>query len=155
MRNRYMLILLAALIVPVAAANRAQAAETPVEAVMELRDAIIDGDESGFVDCFDAGEYQKRTLGAMFSFLMAQEALNDAVVDAFGEEGAAEFHGGEEEDPFEEITSITEDDLIVEIDGDEATIWKADDEDDDPLELVREDGEWLIVFDDQEEPSSE
>ncbi|MHC4984723.1 MAG: hypothetical protein ACYTFO_01070 [Planctomycetota bacterium] len=155
MRIRYILIVLAALMVPVVTVDHAQAAETPVQAALDLRDAVIEGDQDAFVACFDAGEYQQRTLGAMFAFLMAQQALNEAVLGAFGEEGAAEFHGGESEDPFGEIAAITEDDLIVEVDGDEATIQKVGEEDDDPLHLVRTDGDWLIVFDEQDEPTSQ
>ena len=152
MRIRYRAVLLLAALLLVVAAGQVHAAETPLQAAMDFRDAVINGDEAAFLACFDAGPYQQQMIGAMFSLMQSHSALNDALLDAFGEQGVAEFYGEGGKDPYREIASVTEEDLTVEISGDEATVTK-DGDSDDPLQLVNKGGEWLIVFP-QAEPTS-
>ena len=123
---------------------------------MNLRDSLVDNDQDAFVACSDVDEQQEKVLGAFFGFAQSLKNFDEKVVAAFGEEAAALFREDGPPNPFGELADLTEDDLIIEEDGDTATVRKVDDEDedeDDPLQLVREDGDWLIVFDDA--PTSE
>ena len=154
MRNSYKLILVGLLVVPFLAAATARGADTPAEAVMNLRDSLVDNDQDAFVACFDVDEPQQKVLGAFFGFAQSLKNFDEKVVAAFGEEAASVFREDGPPNPFGELADLTEDDLIIEEDGDTATVRKVDDDDDDdPLQLVRTDGDWLIVFDDA--PTSE
>ncbi|MHC4986751.1 MAG: hypothetical protein ACYTFO_11435 [Planctomycetota bacterium] len=131
------------------------AATTPLQAVMNLRDAMIAGDEEAFVACFQAGEEEQQAmLVGIFDLAQAGKTLQDAVLENFGEEGLEEFGQEMGEDLYGEIADVTADDLVIEEDGDTATVRKVDEEEDDAMALVREGGVWLISFED-ELPSGE
>ena len=154
MHIRSILILIAVLALPVVAVAES-GADTPAEAVLNLRDALIDGDQEAFVACFDANELEAQMLGAFFRMAEAAINLDEEVTEAFGEEAAATFSEDGPGDLFGELEDVTEDDLLVEIDGDAATVVLSNvDEIDEPMDLVLTDDGWLITFDD-EPPSAE
>ena len=149
MRNSCKFILVGLLVVPLLAATITRGADTPTQAVMDLRDSLVDNDQAAFVAAFDVDEQQEKVLAAFFDFAQSLKNFDEKVVAAFGEEAAATFREDGPPNPFGELVNLSEDDLIVEEDGDSATVQKVDaEEDEEPLDLVREDGEWLIVFDD-------
>ena len=127
------------------------AAKTPKETVLNMRDALKSNSESAFVACFDATEKQKKMLSSVFNGAQAMMDFQDAVEDAFGEEGAEKVMGAGQ--AFDALLEAGTDDLEVTEDGDKATV-AVKGADDDPMELVRKDGKWFIVFD-EEEPSDE
>ena len=133
----------------------AKKAATPKEAVLNMRDALADGNESAFVDCFDVDENGKKMLEAMFGMTDVMEEFKEKVTKAFSKEDAEKILGSQE-DPFGELMAIKDEDIEVTLaeDGNSATcVVKGSDVDDMPL--IKKDGVWLVQLDEDEAPSDE
>lgn len=153
MRTKLLLIVVAVSLVCVGVGcSKGGAGKTPQDTVMNLKKALEKNDGKGFVACFDATEKQQKMLTALFDVAQASRKLNKAVEKAFGEEGADKFFEGDDE-PFNMLEDLSKDDLVVKEDGDKATVTMKD-SDADPMDLVKKDGKWFIVFD-MDEPSDE
>ena len=114
-------------------------ADTPKQALENMRLALLAGDRDAYVNCFDATEKEGEALGAMCDLATATGDLKQAVKETYGEEAAKELGGP---NPASEMAAEEWIDAVtIKIDGDKATVQHKDQE---PLDLVRKEGEWKI-----------
>ena len=153
--TKRLVLLSVALMLVVVGCGGAKKAATPKEAVLNMRDALANGNESAFVGCFDVDENGEKMLRAMFSMTDVMKDFREKVTKAFSEEDAAKILDSQD-DPFGELSALKEADLEIKEaeDGNSATcVVKGSDMDDMPL--VKKDGVWLIALDEDEAPSAE
>jgi len=147
-----MLVLLAGVMVAaVGCGKKYPKAGSPEQAVLNLRQALLDGNEKGFLNCIDADDNERRELGATFQSMQADKAFEEKVTADYGAE-VAERMSGAEDSPFAALEDIKPEDITVTEDGDNATAEIPGESK--PLQLIRKDGVWLITMG-RDKPSKE
>ena len=152
MKTKLMLVLLAAVMVAaVGCGKKYPKAGSPKQAVLNMRQALLDGNEKGFINCIDADDNERRGLGAIFQAIQASKNFEEKVTAAYGAE-VAEGMSDAEDSPFAALEDIKPEDIEVKEDGDNATAELPGESE--PLKLIRKDGVWLITMG-RDKPSKE
>lgn len=129
-------------------------ATTPEQAILNMRNSLLAGDEEAFVSCFAVDENGDKMLRAMFSMVDIMKDFSEKVQAAFGDDAASILDS--QADPFAELAAITPEDLQIAVadDGNSATCL-LEGSDMDEMPLVKKDGLWLIAVTEDEAPSAE
>jgi len=122
----------------------ARGAETPQQAVMNMRAALLAGNEEAFLACFDVAEPDRQVLGAAFRLTQSVARCREAVVGALDEAAAADVTG-DSVSPLAVMESLSAEALVCDIVEDRATVTRQDQADVEPVQLARRDGGWLIL----------
>ena len=92
-------------------------APTPEEAILGLRDAILAGDEEAFMARFSADDTNEEMFKASVALSVAIMNLDRKVTEAFGEAEATRLLRGQD-DPFDYLKAIDEEDLDISVAAD-------------------------------------
>ncbi len=133
-----MLIAVCSLVVAGCSSSTTKSADTPKQALENMRQAMLNSDADAFAACFDATEKQAELLKEMCGVFGKMISFQKAMVKEYGEDVV---QGNKITGPmgdFEDDKWL--DDATVEIDGDKATVTK----DNNPAKLVKKDGAWKI-----------
>ena len=116
-------------------------ADTPMQALENMRQAFLDGDKEAFAQCFDATGQQAEMVDAFCDFSIAASRFDQAMRKAYGEDAVTQAMGGGARNvPFEDDNWLK--DVTIQVEGDTATAVKAGQGED--LRLVKRDGRWKI-----------
>lgn len=128
-------------------------ADTPQQAMENMRQAGLSGDKEAYLACFQVTPNVERIMNSAFDFDMAMRGFRRKLAVMYGREAAEQFDGEPcITDGLEDFPAM--DDMTFDVDGDRAiTTTEADDdsatgapgEDSKPAELVRVDGVWYVV----------
>ncbi len=117
-------------------------ADTPAQALANMRQACAAGDKAGLLACFETSADGVRMLSAMFDFGLAVVNFRERLVAKFGEEAAADFDAMAQ-GPLDVISEIAQGEVTIAADGNTATCAPAEDRYDRALDLVLRDGVWF------------
>ncbi len=115
-------------------------ADTPEQAMENMRLAMLAGNKKAFINCFEANDAQKRVLGAMCELTSAGGELQQAMIKEYGEDAVKKMHdttpGADmsAEDWLEQVK--------IKIEGDKAYVTKKGEKE--ALELIKKGGLWKI-----------
>ena len=117
-------------------------ADTPAQALANVRQACAAGDRAGFLACFEMSADGIRMMSAAFDLGLAIVDFRERLAAKFGEEAVADFNlvTG---DVFDEFTEMTQGEVTIAADGNTATCAPAEDGYGDTLDLVLTDGVWF------------
>ena len=115
-------------------------ADTPAQALENMRLAMLAGNKKAFINCFEANDAQKQLLGAMCELSSAGAEFQQAMIKAYGEDAVKKMQGAtpdadmSDEDWLEQVK--------IKVDGDKAFVTKKGEKE--ALELVKKNGLWKI-----------
>ena len=113
-------------------------AETPKQAMANMRQAMLDGDGDAFAACFDADEKQTKMLKMSCEMFNAMHKFNEAMKKSYGDKAPKGMSSSMDELRDEKW----EEKLEIKIDGEKATAKMAGKSDE--LDLLLKDGVWKI-----------
>ena len=121
-------------------AGKPKKADTPKQALENMRLALLTGDEKAFVNCFEASQAQKQMLGSMCEFSSAAGEFQKAMEKAYGE---GSFKQNKVPNPGADLQDENWlEDVTIKVDGDRAEVLRQGIPQ--GLKLIRKDGLWKI-----------
>ena len=115
-------------------------ADSPEQALENMRLTLLAGDEEAFMNCFDASEAQKQMLGSLCKYTSAAGEFQKAMDKTYGEGSFKQNRGpnpGADLQNENWLAGVT-----IKVDGDRAQVLRQGRAQ--GLELVRKDGLWKI-----------
>ena len=118
-----------------------QKADTPRQALDNMRLALMARDKEAFADCFEASGKQGEMIDAFYEFSAVASKFDQAMNKAYGEDAVKQAMGGHSKGvPFQDESWL--EDVTIQVDGNTATAVKQGESQ--PLRLAKKDGLWRI-----------
>ena len=115
-------------------------ADTPVQALENMRLAMLDGNKQAFLDCYDVSGKQAEVVSAFYDFTTAARKFDESMRKAYGDDAVTQAMIAAKDMSLENDKWI--EDATVQIDGDTATVTLKGQPQ--PMRLINKNGLWKI-----------